>query len=128
MFYPRPTHLYPPWGSTYSEDDDSISRTDVALVVSNTTSQPVCFILGVNCRDCPQSPQLTPNMKHTGWLVLNMNSQTQGLRDLVLSTNSQTQAMMASMSSSIQALTSEIKDQIRRPVLKKRKVATTIEL
>ena len=44
MFYPRPTHFYPPWGSTYSEDDDSstFSETDVALVVSNTTSQPVC--------------------------------------------------------------------------------------
>ena len=51
-------------------------------------------------------------------LVLSMNSQTQGLRDLVLSTNSQTQAMMVSMASSIQ----EIKDQMRRPVLKKRKV------
>ena len=52
-FYPRPTHFYPPWGSSYSEDDDSstFSRTDVALVVSNTTSQPVCFILGVHCRD-----------------------------------------------------------------------------
>ena len=56
-----------------------------------------------------------------------MNSQAQGLRDLVLRTHSQMQAMMVAMSSSIQVLTSEIKHQTKRPVLKKRKVATTIE-
>ena len=34
-FYPRPTHFYPPWGSSYSEDNDSstFSRT-ASLYVS----------------------------------------------------------------------------------------------
>ena len=49
----------------------------------------------------------------------------QGLRDLVLSVNSQTQAMLASMSYSLQNISTDVlslREQMRRPGLKKKKV------
>ena len=55
----------------------------------------------------------------------------QGLRELVIKFGSQTQATLASISSSLQNINAEmvsLREQIRRPALKKRKVCMLVSM